>query len=87
MARTITVRPATINLQTAFPLNVATRRRVAAYARVSTDHEEQATSYEAQCEYYTHYIKSRSDWEFVSIYADEGISGVSTKTGTLSTRW
>jgi len=67
------------SLQTAFPLNVATRRRVAAYARVSTDHEEQATSYEAQCEYYTNYIKSRPDWEFVSIYADEGISGVSTK--------
>ena len=79
MPKTITVRPATRSLETALPLNVSTRRRVAAYARVSTDHEEQATSYEAQCEYYTNYIKSRPDWEFVSIYADEGISGVSTK--------
>ena len=43
------------------------------YARVSTDSEEQQTSYEAQVDYYTHYIQSREDWEFVGVYTDEGI--------------
>ena len=37
------------------------------------------SSYEAQCDYYTRYIKSRPDWEFVGLYADEGISGTNTK--------
>ncbi|MDD2459242.1 MAG: recombinase family protein, partial [Eubacteriales bacterium] len=55
------------------------RRRVAAYARVSTDTEEQQTSYEAQVDYYTKYINDRPDYEFVGIYTDEGISAVSTK--------
>ncbi len=55
------------------------RRRVAAYARVSTDHEEQQSSYEAQVDYYTRYIQGRGDWEFVGVYADEGISGCSTR--------
>lgn len=54
-------------------------RRAAAYARVSTDHEDQMTSYAAQVEYYTDYIKGRSDLEFVEVYTDEGISGTSTK--------
>lgn len=52
---------------------------VAAYARVSTDLEEQQSSYQAQIDYYTNYIQSRADWEFVGMYADEGISGTSTK--------
>lgn len=55
------------------------KRRVAAYARVSTEHEEQQSSYEAQVDYYTNYINSREDWEFVSVYADEGITGCNTK--------
>ncbi len=55
------------------------KRRVAAYARVSTDQDEQLTSYEAQVDYYTNYIKSREDWEFIAVYADEGISGCNTK--------
>ena len=41
------------------------KRRVAAYARVSTDHEEQQNSYEAQIRYYTNYMQGRQDWEFV----------------------
>ena len=53
--------------------------RVAAYCRVSTEEEEQQSSYEAQVDYYTHYIESRSDWEFVAVYADEGITGCNTK--------
>lgn len=52
---------------------------MAGYARVSTDRDEQLTSYEAQVEYYTHYIKGRSDWKFAGIYTDEGISGTNTK--------
>ena len=42
-------------------------------ARVSTDSEEQLTSYEAQVDYYTKYIRSNPDWEFVDVYTDEGI--------------
>jgi len=55
------------------------RRRVAGYARVSTDSDEQFTSYEAQIDYYTQYIKAHPDWEFVRVYTDEGLSGLSTK--------
>lgn len=57
----------------------AIRRRVAAYARVSTDLEEQQSSYQAQIDYYTSYIQSRPDWEFAGMYSDEGITGTSTK--------
>lgn len=71
--------PATISRYTAVPINSTKKRRVAGYARVSTDHEDQATSYEAQVDYYTNYIKSRDDWEFVAIYTDEGISATNTK--------
>lgn len=53
--------------------------RVAAYCRVSTDSDEQATSYEAQVEHYTEYIQKNPDWEFAGIYADNGISGTNTK--------
>ena len=53
--------------------------KVAAYCRVSTDSDEQATSYEAQVEHYTTYIRSNPDWECAGIYADDGISGTNTK--------
>lgn len=56
-----------------------TKRRVAGYARVSTDKDEQQNSYDAQVEYYTDYIKRNPEWEFVEVYTDEGISGTSTK--------
>lgn len=75
----VTKIPATINRFTAVPIDTPARRRVAAYARVSTDSEEQVTSYNAQVSYYTDYIKSREDWDFVRVYTDEGISGCSTK--------
>ncbi len=52
---------------------------MAGYARVSTDHEEQLTSYEAQLDYYTNLIKGHDDWIFAGMYSDEGISGTSTK--------
>ena len=53
--------------------------RVAAYCRVSTEEEEQQSSYEAQCSYYTEKIMTTPGWTMVDIYADEGISGTSTR--------
>ena len=70
--------PATINPFTATSDGKKIARKVAAYARVSTDLEEQQTSYEMQVKYYTEHIKGNSDWEFVGVYSDEGISGTST---------
>ena len=78
-ARAVTVIPPTINLHTHAPAVAAQKRRAAGYARVSTDSDEQFTSYEAQIDYYTRYIKSNQEWEFVSVYTDEGISGTNTK--------
>ena len=79
MAKSVITIPATVNRHTATPIGSYKKRRVAAYARVSTDHEEQQSSYEAQVDYYTNYINGREDWEFVSVYADEGITGCNTK--------
>ena len=70
--------PATIR-QVASVRVPAQRLRVAAYARVSTDDEEQLTSYEAQVDYYTKKIREDPDWAFVEVYADEGITGTNTK--------
>lgn len=53
--------------------------RVAPYCRVSTGSEEQLTSYTAQIEYYTQRIAANPDWTMVRVYADEGITGTSTK--------
>ncbi len=53
--------------------------RVAAYARVSTDSDEQATSYDTQIDHYTNYIRRNPDWEFAGVFSDEGISGTYTK--------
>ena len=75
----ITTIPATLTRFTATPITEQKKRRVAGYARVSTDHDDQFTSYEAQIDYYTNYIKSRDDWEFVDVYTDAGITGTSTK--------
>ena len=57
----------------------AIRRKVVGYARVSTDHDEQLTSYEAQMEYYTRYIKEHDGWEYAGMYSDEGITATNTK--------
>lgn len=53
--------------------------RVAAYCRVSTENEEQTSSYELQKNYYTDYIQNQPGWELVGIYGDEGVSGTSIK--------
>lgn len=55
------------------------KRRVAAYARVSTDSDEQLSSYEAQVDFYTRYIQGNPEWEFVGLYSDEGVTGTNTK--------
>ena len=79
MANKVKVIPATISRRTAQRLDEQRCRRVAAYARVSTDRDEQLTSYAAQVDYYSRYIKERDDWEFAGIYTDEGITGTNTK--------
>ena len=79
MERTVTVIPATVDRLTRMPTLSVKKRKTAGYARVSTDKDEQFTSYEAQVDYYTQYIRGHSDWEFVKVYTDEGISGLSTK--------
>lgn len=55
------------------------KMRVAAYCRVSTESEEQASSYDVQIEHYTDFIKKNSEWSFAGIFADDGISGTNTK--------
>ena len=55
------------------------KTRVAAYCRVSTDYEEQESSYETQVKHYTSYINSNPEWELAGIFADDGISGTNTK--------
>ena len=77
--RKVTTIPATLARFTAVPIAENRKRRTAAYARVSTDTEEQLSSYEAQVRFYTDYIQSRSDWEFAGVYTDEGITGTSTE--------
>lgn len=76
--RRVTTIPATLQPFTSQPITNARKRRVAAYARVSTDTDEQLSSYEMQVRYYTDYIASRPDWEPAGIYTDEGITGTST---------
>ncbi|WP_425603003.1 recombinase family protein [Streptococcus anginosus] len=56
--------------------------RMAAYCRVSTDQDEQLSSYENQVRYYQDYIRQNTLYELVDIYADEGISGTNTKKRT-----
>lgn len=77
--RTITVIPATNAGSLPQIQSIARKKRVAAYARVSTDKEEQQNSYEAQVDYYTDYIQKNPEWAFIEVYADEGITGTSTK--------
>ena len=59
------------------PLTI-TRKRVAAYVRVSTNAEEQLQSFKSQKEYYQDKISANKEWALVGIYADEGITGTKT---------
>ena len=55
------------------------KRKVAAYCRVSTDNEDQANSFESQQRYFRQYIERNPDWELYEVFADEGISGTTTR--------
>lgn len=55
--------------------DITEKTPVAAYARVSTEREEQEDSFERQVAHYTALIQSKSEWNFVGIYADPGITG------------
>ena len=59
--------------------NAKTRKRVAAYCRVSTDKGDQANSFESQQLYFKAYIDRMTDWQLVEIYADKGSTGTNTK--------
>ena len=78
--RSVTVIPPTV-AQAALNnvLSMTQKKRVAAYARVSTDDPEQLTSYDAQKDYYTNYIKSKDEWIFAGMFADKDRSGTTTK--------
>lgn len=79
LAQNITVIPARRTVGTQKPAVVRQKTRVAAYCRVSTDSEEQETSYEVQVEHYTAFIIGNPEWELAGIYADDGISATNTK--------
>ena len=78
-AKAITVIPATIGRLSTVPSVNTKKQCVAAYARVSTDNEEQLSSYDAQVDYYTRYIQAKEEWQFIEVYTDEGISATNTK--------
>ncbi len=79
MARSITIIPAKEPTIMVNGQQIEIKKKVAAYCRVSTDQEEQLSSYENQMRYYTELITRNPDYEMVDIYADEGISGTNTK--------
>ena len=56
------------------------KKKVAAYARVSTDNLDQKESLDAQKKHYEMYIKAHSTWEFAGLYFDEGVSGTKSET-------
>lgn len=79
MADRIVTRLASIPKPATFKEAAKSVQRVAAYARVSTDHEDQETSLSAQTDYYKRKILENPGWECVKIYVDDGISGLSTR--------
>ena len=79
VSKNVTVIPARKRVGNTVQLEEKPKLRVAAYCRVSTDSEEQATSYEAQVEHYTQFIQKNQEWELAGIFADDGISGTNTK--------
>ncbi|WP_069648999.1 recombinase family protein [Caloranaerobacter ferrireducens] len=56
--------------------------KVCAYCRVSTGSSKQVESFETQISYYERYIKSKAEWEFAGVYADQGISGTTAAKRT-----
>lgn len=71
------------SIMTVLPVNVMSDNavrvlRTGAYARVSTDKDDQANSFESQVQYFTDYIQRQNDWDLVKVYSDEGITGTNT---------
>ena len=79
MAPKVTVIPARKTNTNFISMEDIEKKRVAAYCRVSTEQEEQEGSYRTQVSHYTEFINNHPDWRLAGIYADEGISGTSTK--------
>lgn len=77
--KSITVIPARKRFGNTVAKEKIKKLRVAAYCRVSTETEEQNSSYEVQVAHYTEFIKKNNEWEFAGIFADDGISGTNTK--------
>jgi DNA invertase Pin-like site-specific DNA recombinase len=77
--KNITVIPARKRVGSSAAKEKIKKLRVAAYCRVSTETEEQNSSYEVQVAHYTEFIKKNDEWEFAGIFADDGISGTNTK--------
>jgi site-specific DNA recombinase len=75
LKREVIIIPATITENSS---NTFAQKNTAAYCRVSTDNEEQLTSYENQLEYYKEKILRNPEWQYAGIFADEGISGTQT---------
>lgn len=79
MNKSVRFIPARIRVGNTVKMEDKPKLRVAAYCRVSTDSDEQATSYVTQIEHYTNFIQKNEEWEFADIFADDGISGTNTK--------
>ena len=79
LSRNITVIPARRRVGNTAATEQRPKLKVAAYCRVSTDSEEQASSYEVQVAHYTQFIQKNPEWELAGIYADDGITGTNTK--------
>ena len=78
--RSVTILPPRLNRQKQeTKADEKPKLKVAAYCRVSTDSDEQATSYETQIEHYTLFIQNNPEWVLAGIFADDGISGTNTK--------
>ena len=77
--KNVTVIPARKRVGNTVTKEEKPKLRVAAYCRVSTDSDEQASSYEVQVEHYTQFIQKNPEWELAGIFADDGISGCNTK--------
>lgn len=81
VGRNVTVIPARKRVGNTVQLEEKPKLRVAAYCRVSTDSDEQATSYEAQVEHYTQFIQKNQEWEMAGIFADDSDKiGLNQKT-------
>lgn len=78
IAQNITVIPANRSIGARDRGRKTRKTRVAAYCRVSTEYEEQESSYEMQVSHYTSYIEDHPDWVLAGIYADDGISATTT---------